>query len=87
MAYNLTNIIVVISNALEELYDMDRSANNIYSTAQIITFGVQIIKNTNDLETRLQTWLTRTAAQKVRRYFNTYFEEAHRSLCQTQGNK
>ena len=50
MFYHLTEPIVQIFDELEELQYLGSASQNDYSDMQLITFTLQIIKNTGEIE-------------------------------------
>ena len=51
--------LVTIYDEIEELEHIGVAAVNLYSQSQIVNYRLIIIKNTNDFETGICTWITR----------------------------
>ena len=75
--YDLLDPLVKIFNEVEELQHLGNTAVNPYSEAQLIKCALQIIKNTNDFETGICTWIDLPRDDKTWVNFKTHFESAH----------
>ena len=84
--YDLLDPLVKIFDEVEELQHLGNAAVDPYSEAQLIKFALQIIKNTNDFETGIRTWIDLPRVDKTWVNFKTHFESAHRSLREVRGN-
>ena len=85
MAYELMEPLVTIYDEIEELEHLGVAAVNPYSQSQIVNYGLTIIKNTNNFETGIYTWIARPLTKHTWPNFKTHFEEAHRVLRSVRG--
>jgi len=76
--------LVPIYNEIE-LEHLSVAAVNPYSQSQIVSYGLTIIKNTNNFETGIRTWITRPPIEHTWPNFKVHSEEAHRVLGQSEG--
>ena len=58
---------------------MGVAANNEFASTQLVEKGVQILKNTNEFEIILVTWLEKSAVQHTWNAFETHFAQAHKN--------
>ena len=61
MAYDLMEPLVTIYDKIEELEHLKIAAVHLYPQSQIVSYGLTIIKNTNNFETGIRTWIIRPA--------------------------
>jgi len=85
MAYNLMDPLVTIYDKIEELKHLGVTVVNPYSQSQIVSYRLTIIKNTNNFETGICTWIIRPAIDHTWQNFKTYFEESHCLLRAVRG--
>ena len=78
--YNLLNPLVKVFDEVEELQHLGIAAQDPYSEAQLIKFGLQIIKNIHDFETGIEKWIDLPKISKTWANFKSHFEEAHLKL-------
>jgi hypothetical protein len=55
-SYDISDPIVEIFNPIEDLEEFGIAANDPYTSQQLIKFGLQIIKDTGDLEKGQEEW-------------------------------
>ena len=84
-SYDLMEPLVTIYNEIEELEHFGVAVINPYSQSQIVNYGLTIIKNTNNFETGIRTWITRPLTKHMWPNFKTHFEEAHCVLMAVRG--
>ena len=85
MTYTLMDLLVTIYNEIEELEHLGVAAINPYSQSHIVSYELVIIKNTNDFETGIRTWITRLPIEHMWSNFRIHFEEVHRVLRAVHG--
>ena len=85
MAYNLMEPLITIYDEIEELEHLGVTVVNPYLQSQVMNYRLTIIKNTNDFETGIRTWITRPPIEHTWPSFNTHFEEAHCVLGAVRG--
>ena len=84
-SYDISDPIVEIFNPIEDLEEFGVAANDPYTSQQLIKFGLQIIKDTGDLEKGQEEWHERPRNEKTWATFKEHFERAHRILRKTRG--
>jgi len=57
MAYDLMPPLVIIYDKIEDTKHLGHATVKLYSTSQIVNYGLTIIKNTNNFETGIHTWM------------------------------
>ena len=85
MAYDLVDLLVTIYDETKELENLGDTVVNLYLQSQTVNYGLTMIKNMNNFETGIRTWITRPAIEYMWTNFKTYFEEAHRVLRLVRG--
>ena len=83
--FNISDPLVVLFNEIEELKALSIAADNEYTEKQLVSIGIQLIKNMNDFERGLETWIIRPSADKNWVNFKTHFENAHAILRKLRG--
>ena len=83
--FDITQPMIVLYNAIQDLQDLAIAANNAYSDKQLVAIGIQIIKNMNDFEKGLTDWYARPSAEHTFINFKTHFEDAYLSLRKVRG--
>ena len=65
------------SNAFVFIYlnELSIAADNEYTEKQLVSIGIQLIKNTNDFERGLESWIIRPAVEKTWIKFIIFFVE------------
>ena len=63
-------------NEVEEIKELLIVAESEYTERQLVNIGVQLIKNTNDFERGLESWLTQPVASRTWLAFKTHFNDA-----------
>ena len=76
---------VSIYRPIEQLRTLAEIAQIPYTERQIIDFGLQIIKNTQDFETALSEWNRKNARMKTWQSFKDHFQAAQQSLKDIRG--
>ena len=85
MFWTLSDPPVTIFNAIEDLVELAEAANLPKSQAQIINFGLAIIRKTSDFEQALTAWYSRPHAEHTWQHFKSHFVTAHRALKKVRG--
>jgi hypothetical protein len=83
--YDISQPLVVMFNDIQELNELSIAADNEYTERQLVNIGIQLIKNTNDFERGLESWIIRPAVEKTWINFKAHFELAHTNLVQLRG--
>ena len=83
--FDISEPLVVMFNDIEELKALSIAADNEYTERQLVNIGIQLIKNTNDFERGLESWIIRPAVDKTWVNFKAHFETAHENLTQLRG--
>ena len=63
-------------NKIEDLRDLAVAANNPYTDTQLVNFGLDFIKKTNDYEKALIAWYNHHPTQQTYQAFKTHFIDA-----------
>jgi hypothetical protein len=83
--YDISDPIVEIFNQIEDLEEFGIAANDPYTPQQLIKFGLQLVKDTGDMEKGQEEWHERPRIEKNWVNFKDHFERAHRILRKTRG--
>ena len=83
--YDISDPIVEIFNKIEDLEEFGIAANDPYTPQQLIKFGLQLVKDTGDMEKGQEEWHERPRVEKTWVKFKEHFERAHRILRKTRG--
>ena len=78
--FDIGQPLIILFNEVEELQLLATASGNPFSPVQLLTIGIQLIKNFNDFETGLTTWFDLPPADKTWPRFKTHFESARASL-------
>jgi len=79
-AYYLMDHFFTIYVEIEELEHLYHDAFNPYLMSQLVNYGLNIIKSTNNFETSIHTWIVRLVNDHTWPNFKTHFDEAHHIL-------
>jgi len=71
------NPLVAIYNEIEELEHIGHTVVKPYLMSQLMSYGLKIIKNTNDFETGILTWTMRPINEHTWPYLKNFFEEEY----------
>ena len=74
------DLLVLFYGEIKELGNLGHAAQNPYSMPQLVNYGLIIIKNKNDFEISIRTWIEQSAVEHMWPNFKTNFEEEHRVL-------
>ena len=83
--YDISDPIVEIFNEIEDLEEFGIAVNDPYTPQQLIKFGLQLVKDTGDMEKGQEEWHERPRIDKNWVNFKDHFERAHRILRKTRG--
>ena len=85
MIYDLTQPIITIVDALEELQGLAKAAGGEYTEKQVVKFGIEITRNTCNFDTGLTEWLAKPAIARTWISFKTHFTWAYKNLKAIRG--
>ena len=74
MAYNVCNLPIIIFNAI--FSQLTITVNLEESQEQIISYGIDILKNTGEFNTSLTTWFNQPPADMTWANFKKHFTQA-----------
>jgi hypothetical protein len=83
--WNLRDPPIIFYNAIEELVGYAIAAGLPKSPAQVVNFGIGIVRRTNDFEMALTEWFQRPIGQQIWADFKTHFTTAHNRLKRIRG--
>jgi hypothetical protein len=83
--WNLTDPLVTIFNMIEDFAELSRAGGLEWSTAQLINYGLNTIRKTNEFERALTEWFNRPEAEKTWLNFKKHFTQALRELKRIRG--
>ena len=76
---------VIMFNKIEDLMSLAEAAGMPKTEAQIVNYGLAIIKRTNDFEQALLSWYAMNPQQQTYAAFKQHFADAQRELKQIRG--
>ena len=76
---------MTIFTAIEDLVEVAEAAQLPKSNAQIVNYGLYIVRKTSDFEHALTSWFARPVAERTWITFKAHFIAAHRALKQVRG--
>ena len=76
---------VIMYNKIDDLVSLAEAANMPKTEAQIVNYGLAIIKKTNDFEQALLTWYALPAMNQTYAQFKQHFSTAQRELKKIRG--
>ena len=85
MQYNVQDPLISVYKEIEELEQLGKAALNPYSSSQLVTFALQIIKNTGDFEDSQKKWHTKAQIDKTWVNFKIHFDAEHQALRKVRG--
>jgi translation initiation factor 2B subunit (eIF-2B alpha/beta/delta family) len=85
MVYNLQDPLVTMYDAIDELERLGVAAENPYTTRQLISFGLEVLRNTREFEDGIRAWNRRPVEEKTWEAFKEHFETEHRELKSVRG--
>jgi hypothetical protein len=83
--WNLTDPLVTIFNMIEEFAELSRAGGLDRSVAQMINYGLDTIRRTNEFDRALTDWFNRPANEKTWTIFKQHFTRALRELRRIRG--
>ena len=63
--FDIGQPLIILFNKVKELKELATASGNPFSPVQLLTIGIQLIKNFNDFETGLTTWFDLPPADKA----------------------
>ena len=85
MQYNVQDPLITIYKEVEDLEDLGKASSNPYLPSQLVTFALQIIKNTGDFEDSQKKWHTKLTTDKTWSNFKIHFDAEHQALRKVRG--
>ena len=85
-SWKISDTPVVFFNLIEDLEIIAEAARNVKSDTQKVNYGVDIVRDTNEFETSLLTWLVRLTDRQTWVNFKTHFTTAHTELSKVRGS-
>ena len=87
MVYNANDSLIVIFNAIEDLLQLATASNLENLQKQIISYGIELLKNNGEFDTSLTTWINCPPADMTWATFENQFLEAHTNLLKIRGER
>lgn len=84
--YHMSDPILDVFDAINDLADLGDTANIPYSEAQKLKFGMNIIKRTHDFEEAQKSWKAKPEVDKTWQNFQDHFEDEHDNLMEIRGD-
>jgi len=81
--WNIIDPPVVIFSLIEDLEIIAEAAHNMKSDTQLVNYGLDLVRNTNEFENALLAWYTRQ--DQTWASFKTHFTTAHTELARVRG--
>ena len=78
---------VTMFNKIEDLANLAEAAGMPKTDAQIVNYGINLIKKTNNFEQALLTWYNLPVLNQTYQQFKKHFAEAQRELRKIRGPK
>ena len=85
ISFNPTDPMVLLYLPIKQLQKLATSTSIPYSDAQILEFGLALIRSTRDFEKSLSNWKTKPDADKTWLNFKTHFKDALTELKDIHG--
>ena len=83
--WNISDPPVCIFNMIDKLAKVAEAANLEKTEAQLVDYGLNIIRNTGEFETAILEWNAKDAVDKTWYEFKTHFTDAHTALSEVRG--
>ena len=83
--WDINDPIVILLNKIDDLVQLADAANMPKTEAQIVNYGLDVIKKTNDFEQALREWFSLPAMNQTYQDFKQHFMEAHKELKKVRG--
>ena len=83
--YNLQDPLVSLFDQVEDLKKLGDAAQMPYTQQQIINFGIQLIRNTQDFQDGLKAWYSKPTLDKTWPNFKTHFEDEYDKMKLVRG--
>ena len=78
---------VLMFSKIKDLAQLAEAAGMPKTEAQIVNYGIAIVKRTNDFETAFMNWFNLPAVDQTYQRFKSHFSDAQHELCKIQGSK
>lgn len=85
-SWNIVDPPVCIFNLIEDLKSVANAAGVPKTEAQLINYGLDIVRNTGEFENGLIAWEALIPANKTWSTFKNHFTDAHTALIKVRGN-
>ena len=83
--YNVQEPLSLVFDLVEELQLLAEAARTPYSEVQLVSFGVEILRNTHDFQDGIKSWNRLPAANRNWANFITHFEQEYQELLKLRG--
>ena len=83
--YNVQEPLSLVFDQIEELQLLAEAARTPYSDRQLVSFGVEILCNTQDFQDGIKSWNRLPAANRTWQNFITHFEQEYQELLELRG--
>ena len=83
---NPTDPMVIFFRPIEQLQKLTTAARIPYSSAQILAFGLTLIRSTRDFTKGLSNWNSKPAVDKTLVLFKTHFKDGQTELKDIKGS-
>ena len=83
--YNVQDPLSLVFDLVEDLQLLADAAGTLYSELQLVSFGVEILRNTHDFQDGIKTWNRLPVENKNWATFITHFEAEYQELLELRG--
>ena len=83
--FDITQPMEVMYNEVEDLQELATAGSMPFSDPQLVSLGIQLLKNMHDFETGLTSWYARLPATNTWPNFKLHFEDAYQALRNVRG--
>ena len=83
--YNVQDPLSLVFDQIEELQLLAEASRTPYSDGQLVSFGVEILRNTQDFQDGIKSWNRLPLANRTWQHFITHFEQEYQELLELRG--
>ena len=83
--YNVQDPLSLVFDQIEELQLLAEAARTPYSDGQLVSFGVEILHNTQDSQDGIKSWNRLPPANRTWQHFITHFRQEYQELLELRG--
>ena len=83
--YNVQEPLSLVFDLVEELQLLAEAARTPYSEVQLVSFGVEILRNTHDFQDGIKSWNHLPTTNRNWTNFITHFEQEYQELLKLRG--